>query len=303
MLEIYKNYGQINFSGQSSSNIPTRDKPRREVQEVIFTEQQIFNSKPNRVRIRNPDISGTLDQQVLIRTFSRYASSDCTGTMLTQYIAITAAHCVTDRNSNKDVVVYPPEKNCGRLSSSAGIRACKVVEKLEGDICQADGHDIALVRLSRPMPGIKSLRLYFANVKTGQQTVMAGTGINFNHTCESQLSYQTVVDCSRVRCYGRQWYCTEGTFKETSGACTGDSGGPSWTFGSGLTGITAAATVDSENDPCTNGYSLFSNLNYYKSWIECNMGGPMKTCNSDLPNVRLAIEGSQPCPFFSRAPF
>ena len=54
----------------------------------------------------------------------------------------------------------------------------------------------------------------------------------------------------------------------------------------GLTGLTAAATVDSKNDPCTNGYSFFTNLNYYRSWMKCNMRGPMATCALDLPNVR-----------------
>ena len=77
------------------------------------------------------------------------------------------------------------------MSLSAGIEACKVVEKLEGryhcffiqsynlskgDICQYNGHDIALVRLSRPMPGMRSLRLNFENIRTGKATIMAGTG-------------------------------------------------------------------------------------------------------------------------------
>jgi hypothetical protein len=55
---------------------------------------------------------------------------------------------------------------------------------------------------------------------------------------------------------------------------------------SGLTGLTAAATVDSENDPCSNGYSFFTNLNYYKNWIECSMRGLLETCALDLPHVR-----------------
>ena len=34
------------------------------------------------------------------------------------------------------IKVYPPEKNCGRLSSDKGIEACKVVQKLEGKCYQ-----------------------------------------------------------------------------------------------------------------------------------------------------------------------
>jgi len=154
------------------------------------------------------------------------------------------------------------------------------VEQLRGNICDYNGHDIALVRLSRPMPGMKSLRLNFDPPRTGSNTIMAGTGVNYNRTCESLISYQTVVDCSSsaTRCSGRQWYCTKGSYKKTSGACTGDSGGPSWTFSSGFSGITAAATVDSADNPCTNGHSIFTNLNYYKGWIEDNMRRDLSTC-------------------------
>ena len=59
---------------------------------------------------------------------------------------------------------------------------------------------------------------------------------------------------------------------------------------SGLSGLTAAVTVDNDNDPCTNGYSLFTNLNYYKDWMNCNMRGPMSTCAVDLPNVRHNLQ-------------
>ena len=61
---------------------------------------------------------------------------------------------------------------------------------------------------------------------------------------------------------------------------------------SGLIGLTAAVTVDSENDPCTNGYSIFSNLNYYKDWILNNMRGSLKTCTSDELDIRVVTDST-----------
>jgi len=264
--------GQIQFPGQP------------ELQKLFLPE----DSFQGNVKVQNPDLVGILPQQILIRTRSFRTSSDCVGTMLTSTIAITAAHCVKARVANKVVTVFPPYKNCGR--GTQGIPACKVVENFSGSICDFNGHDIALVRLSRPMQGMRDLRLRFDSPREGFNTVMAGTGINYNQTCESLISYQKEVPCFRgVRCAGRQWYCTQGTFKKKSGACTGDSGGPAWAFGSGLIGLTAAATVDSDNDPCTNGYSIFSNLNYYKDWILKNMRGSLKTCTSDETDIRKVV--------------
>merc|ERR1719244_454583 len=124
----------------------------------LYLPEKCFQGKCE-MRVRNPDLVGILPQQILIRTRSFRTSSDCVGTMLTSTIAITAAHCVRARVANSDVMVFPPYKNCGR--GERGIPACKVVEKFSGNICDSNGHDIALVRLSRPMEGMRNLRLSF----------------------------------------------------------------------------------------------------------------------------------------------
>eukprot|EP00091_Calanus_sinicus_P003817 TRINITY_DN13994_c0_g1_i2.p1 TRINITY_DN13994_c0_g1~~TRINITY_DN13994_c0_g1_i2.p1 ORF type:complete len:193 (+),score=23.07 TRINITY_DN13994_c0_g1_i2:500-1078(+) len=192
--------------------------------------------------------------------------------MLTDSIMITAGHCVDTRSSDSDVVAYPPERKCG---SRQGIPACKVLSKFTGGVC--GGHDIALVRLSRPMRGMREIGLNFYSPRPGDRQVMAGTGFNNHNTCRSLISYQSVVDCDRIGCSGSQWYCTRGTYQEVSGSCKGDSGGPSWTFRRGFTGITSGATAD-EGDPCTNGFSIFTNLNFYKTWIETNMRKDLASC-------------------------
>ena len=122
------------------------------------------------------------------------------------------------------------------------------------------------------MAGMRNIRLDFNSPRPGDRQVMAGTGmiqllkeykpppqqkkidkkkkkydstdrqififlkgINNHNTCQSLISYQSVVDCGTLRagCAGSQWYCTRGTYKQVSGSCSGDSGGPSWTFRQG----------------------------------------------------------------------
>merc|ERR1711915_12478 len=129
--------------------------------------------RPNLTRIANYDRPGTLPQQVIIRTSSTSSTSDCSGTMLTPSIAITAAHCVNKRVSNEDVMVYPPRKNCE--PQIIGIPACKIVQIYRDSSCTTRGHDIALVRLSKEMYGMRKLNLNFPKPFSDQKTVMAGT--------------------------------------------------------------------------------------------------------------------------------
>ena len=140
-----------------------------------------------------------------------------------------------------------------------------------GKICAWNGHDIALVRLSEPMKILGSHRLSYNSPAPEKRTIKAGTGRNNLNTCRSLLSYQTVKSCG----CGPQWYCTKGTFKAVSGSCFGDSGGPNWTFGLGLTGVTSGAPLGS--DGCTTGITVFTNIAYYRNWIKKTMQA-FETC-------------------------
>ena len=148
-------------------------------------------------------------------------------------------------NTQNLVQVYPHWRSCG---NGQGIPACNTVVRYSGNSnCGPNDHDIALVRLSAPMAGMRNIAAYLdtSNPRPRDWTIMAGTGqlsrikmyLNLNvpgannhNTCRSLRSRQRVVDCG---CSGEQWYCTRGTSQLVSGGCFGDSGGPSWTFGQG----------------------------------------------------------------------
>eukprot|EP00092_Neocalanus_flemingeri_P061431 GFUD01073844.1.p1 GENE.GFUD01073844.1~~GFUD01073844.1.p1 ORF type:complete len:254 (+),score=27.04 GFUD01073844.1:91-852(+) len=228
--------------------------------------------------ILDEDKVGVLPQQVYIEIKKVSKVSRCTGTMITAHIAITAGHCVSNRTKDSDVMVYPPQKKCNSMTE--GIPACKVEHQFTGQNtgCTSSGYDIALVRLSKGMSGMSTItqNMYSGPPILGSRTVMAGTGINNDDKCQSLISYQTAVDCTADNCHsGSQWYCTKGINK-ISGACSGDSGGPSWSNnGKELTGITSNGN---QIDGCTLGVTVFSNIAFYKTWIEQNMAGPLARC-------------------------
>ena len=125
--------------------------------------------------------------------------------MLTKYIAITAAHCLKDRLANRDVLVsgsafkyltlklgsrfilmretvgafrqgFQPVRWWRGLQVGLVYICMKLGPFCAGSTCSYNGHDIALVRLSRPMPGMRNLRLNFDSPRVRDRTVMAGTG-------------------------------------------------------------------------------------------------------------------------------
>jgi len=243
-------------------------KPKK----VVFTEEEILSANsstkglpkgPNK-RIKNPDFAGSLPNQVFIVTRGPGGSaSSCTGTMLSSTIVLTAGHCVDMHSTPSDVQIFSSERKC---KVERGISACKVKFQFVDRPCSRNGRDIALIKLSQPFNvQFSNIGLPFHTPVAGARTIMSGTGRSNVNTCQSLLSYQTAITCN----CGPQWYCTRGTYKAVSGSCVGDSGGPSWSFWYGLTGVTSGAPTDSIG--CTTGFTVFSNIAFYKDWIETTM--------------------------------
>ena len=61
---------------------------------------------------------------------------------------------------------------------------------------------------------------------------------------------------------------------------------------SGLTGMTAASTVDQKTDICTNGISIFQDLSYYKKWIKKTIRNKLRTCDPGHDSRLLNNNGS-----------
>jgi len=218
--------------------------------------------------IYNPHAEGSLKQQVHIKWYAGGRSNGCSGTMLTKYIAVTAGHCLHKATS---VYVFPPDKKCGE---DGGIRACKWSHWVTGEqnLGKKNGYDIGLLRLSKPMKGMRNIGFGSRTPSVGQRIEMAGTGLNNKDLCKSWRSFQKVQNKLSLP----QWFYTESSVgKEVSGSCVGDSGGPAWS--KDLVGITVSAP-DGNDDGCTDSHTTFANLNYYKNWIKKKMHKVLNSC-------------------------
>eukprot|EP00091_Calanus_sinicus_P024130 TRINITY_DN8494_c0_g1_i1.p1 TRINITY_DN8494_c0_g1~~TRINITY_DN8494_c0_g1_i1.p1 ORF type:complete len:232 (-),score=15.45 TRINITY_DN8494_c0_g1_i1:215-910(-) len=181
----------VNFLAVARKNIKLKGKEK----EISFSEEEILSvnsSTKGLNRIKNADNYGKGPQQVL---FTYRGGYWCTGTMLTNSIMITAGHCVANKSPG-DLRVHLPDDKCNGFGNDKGIPVCKIESNYKDTgNCGSESHDIALVRLSRPMPGMGNLRRDFYSPRVGDRTVMAGTGANNHNTCRSLISYQTVTSC------------------------------------------------------------------------------------------------------------
>lgn len=223
--------------------------------------------------ILNPHVEGTLKQQVIILYYRGGLRYMCSGTMITDVIAVTAGHCL---EGSSDVTVYPAENKCTR---EGGISACKVSYWYTGEssIGESYGFDIGLVRLAYQMLGMRSIDLTTYIPKQGDVIEMAGTGKTNKDNCKSWMSLQRFLPKSS----SPQWFYTESHYDDISGGCGGDSGGPAWKVlgRPELVGV-SSGVFDPDGDKCTNSWTVFSSMAYFKDWIEKKMNDELSVCPS-----------------------
>jgi len=217
----------------------------------------------NDPRIINPDAQGSHKQQVYItykRDGRRY---ECSGTMITEYIVLTAGHCLKGAH---DFAVLPVKQKC---KGKVGIPACKVSYWFD----DKHEHDIGLMRLSKPMRGMRRLKLSTKTPQPRAKLTMTGTGKTVpssKDSCLSWKSFQEVDNCGLPS----QWFCSKSVnSNKPSGGCAGDSGGPTYNSKGVIVGINAhlRRQDDKDDDHCTDKHTISTNLAFFKKWIRTNM--------------------------------
>lgn len=155
----------------------------------------------------------------------------CGGTLISEYFAITAAHCVENRPIRRLSIKAGAAK-----ISETGIRSniSKVMVPTTYNNKSADT-DVAVLKLVTPVKGrsIKPIQLCKTNLKDGHPMLIFGWGLNeesgevypdqvhtvqlnvFNKAkCQKMLPLRTLTDAM---------FCAAAPKKD---ACIGDSGGP-----------------------------------------------------------------------------
>jgi len=192
---------------------------------------------------RHPEVGALLAQQA----FSDGTWAECTGTLISPTVFLTAAHCdegVSRVNVTFDSsYVYPTG-----ATFSGTWHADPAFRKAQGD-----PHDIAVVVLDSPVAGITPARLPAANSLAGLGKTQKFTPVGYGAQAVSSGKGGKTFTYADVRFFASGTLnsvtpsflrISQNASTGNGGTCYGDSGGPNFLgAGSGETNIEAATTI------------------------------------------------------------
>ncbi|MFN7903834.1 MAG: S1 family peptidase [Pseudobdellovibrionaceae bacterium] len=197
----------------------------------------------------------------------------CTGTLLSQNLILTAAHCIPARGaiiaafaSNWQEVTSPTHPKARRVTAvevhpEAFLNAQRGLDK--------DFADLAILKFEGTLPaGYRTVQLLppSRSLRNGNQVTLAGYGVTDGKTGNSDnFLRKTTVTVANPR-----FSATEVLMDETKGrsSCNGDSGGPAFTAVNGVQ-MQFGVLSRGYNDPTQEckGFSVYTNINAHLPWI------------------------------------
>jgi hypothetical protein len=192
----------------------------------------------------------------------------CTASILSEEVALTAAHCVEGQPEDMQISFGP--RTSGRETRPVVDVAASPVWALHQRERMNNG-DIALVRFSGGLPaGARPATLMKAGhrLSNGEIVTLAGFGITSGHADGDDAGRLRAVD---VKIDNAQYSKTEVSIDQTNrkGACHGDSGGPAFVQDNGggllLWGVTSRG-INDPSDRCA-GDSVYTRIQPYARWI------------------------------------
>lgn len=232
----------------------------------------------------------------------------CTGSIISENFVLTAAHCVYGVKASKlklifglelDSIISTREQDVLQdlTRSVLDYKVYKTYNPDEQETKDMDWGDIAIIKFSGGLPeGYKPVSIFADDsaLKTGAWVTVAGYGVSQVDTetidpkkfynIEEAMAYGEVFcdeemkNCLKVDMSGdgvlRQTKTVISSFQESEfrldeskghGTCSGDSGGPAYIEKDGeyyLYGVT------SRGSPLCDEVGIYTNVTYYKGWIE-----------------------------------
>lgn len=196
----------------------------------------------------------------------------CTGSILSPYFVITAAHCVEDKNLSKMQIRAGTSYRFGKDGVVHKVRNFTICpERLK---IKLNLFDVAILQLVEPivLDNItrKSIQMFGPGeeIKGGTTATVMGWGcfdVNENHDID-QLQSINIAILANEKCpyTGYKQICSSGvnTEKNVPGICSGDSGGPLVIRGK-LAGVVKSTAKDSVYSP-----NIFSEVSKHRYWID-----------------------------------
>ncbi|EDW56328.1 serine protease SP24D [Drosophila sechellia] len=236
--------------------LPVQSAPGKLNGRVVGGEDAVKNQFPHQVSLRNA------------------GSHSCGGSILTRTYILTAAHCVTNQDSNGNHIPIAAERFTIRAGSNDRFSGGVLVQVVEVIVHEEYGNflnDVALLRLETPLilsASIQPIDLPTADTPADVDVVISGWGrIKHQGDLPRYLQYNTLKSITRQQCEELIDFGFEGELcllhKVDNGACNGDSGGPA-VYNNQLVGV-AGFVVDGCGSSYPDGYAR---VFYFKDWIK-----------------------------------
>lgn len=126
----------------------------------------------------------TYQMEISSPEFPDFKHPGCTATLIARDVVLTAAHCLADLDTKKIVVSIKSAPDANGVSRRVKVSKIKIHERYTkkriARIGDVNGHDIALLRLEKAMPGGVAALLPKSDLwwEGARKTVVAGFGSN-----------------------------------------------------------------------------------------------------------------------------
>lgn len=191
----------------------------------------------------------------------------CTGSILSDEVVITAAHCADGNPKNMQISFGP--KSFGVAVRPVSEYRVSPVWMVRHDQEKNNG-DIALIRFTGGVPEsfhAVSVMKNSHKLSDGESVTLAGFGISNGVTGAGSGKLRSVD----VKIDDAQYSATEVSIDQTKhkGACHGDSGGPAFVQGNDGEILLWGVTSRGINDPLDHcaGDSIYTKISPYTRWI------------------------------------
>ncbi len=217
----------------------------------------------------------------------------CTGSIVSNDIVVTAAHCIEDADSSVGITVRYGILNWREAPPT----------RMQENLFDYRRHeyftfnypmtsDIAYVRLDRPLDfstfdgEVNTITIDSNVADVGAWTTFIGWGGTTNTGSPSDILYYgsniVVPDTEAWDYYGSdsfvgaEFFCIDSESSTGhSGTCGGDSGGPAISDINYDSAYLWGATSFGSAEGCEHGYSCFTDVPYFRDWLTSNTGEPL----------------------------
>lgn len=242
---------------------------------VIFVSKSALSSK-----IFRPFIIGGVEVEpndpvalITVTVFNNNNGNLCSGSILTDDVVVTAAHCTSESPSDL-FIVFKVDVN-DLVDEDLRLVEKQIVhhgfKREQGG--QKNTNDIALVKIKGKIPSAyhEATRLAVDDdLKINDTVLLAGYGISNARDAGGTSGILRKVDGIRID--NPKFSESEVLLdqRQGKGACHGDSGGPAYlTTSNGellLWGVTSRGYPDDAPDDCAHGV-IYTSLNAHEEWI------------------------------------